>query len=70
MFKPCSFLLTSYLKMKWLDDFCYDVCVVAVFARWSFVSQSSLAGFFPAASKEGVVGCTREILVFSCSFLS
>ena len=28
------------------DDFYHDVCGVAVFARWSFVSQSSFA-FFP-----------------------
>ena len=54
--------------MNRLDDFTHDVCIVAVFARLSFVSQSSLAGVFPAPSKDGVVACTREILEFSCSF--
>ena len=56
--------------MKWLEDFSRDVCGVAVFARLSLVSQSSVAGVFPPLflKTELSLALTRENLVFSRSF--
>ena len=53
-----------------LDDFSYDLCGVAVFARIGLLCHSQALLVFPAASEDGVVACIREILVFSRSFHS
>ena len=57
------------------DNSVHDVSFTAELSslRWrrcSFVSQASgLLGFVHAASEDGVVACTREILVFSRYFI-
>ena len=65
------FLLTPSLKTKMLVFFGCFSSTTKYFAQdvWrSAVIYSDV--FFPAASEDGVVACTSEILVFSRSFHS